>query len=89
MKIKYSGKFKKELKLAKKQNKNLQALQTVLQYLINKEPLPQKYNAHNLTGNYINHKECHITPDWLLIYKYEDEYLVLYRLGSHSELFNK
>lgn len=61
--IKFTSQFKKDLKLAKKQNKNLERL-------ANKEPLEEKYHDHYLKGNYSDHRECHIEPDWLLIYAY-------------------
>ena len=51
------------------------------------KPLPERYRDHALTGNYSNHRECHIEPDWLLIYEVEGEFLVLVRSGSPSELF--
>lgn len=89
MKIEYSSKFKKDLKLAKKQNKDLNLLQEILNILLSGEPLPEKYKDHVLCGNYVTLRECHIKPDWLLIYKTNDDTLYLYRLGSHSELFNK
>lgn len=62
---------------------------TVLDYLVRQEPLPSKYRDHPLTGDYSGFRECHIRPDWLLIYKIEEEILTLTltRTGSHSELF--
>ena len=62
---------------------------TVLEYLVNEEPLPEKYCDHPLKGNYIGYRECHILPDWLLIYKVEKDRLtlVLTRTGSHSDLY--
>ena len=61
----------------------------VLDYLVNEKPLPEKYKDHALSNNWAGFRECHIRPDWLLIYKIEKERLVLTltRTGSHSELF--
>ncbi|MCD7805380.1 MAG: type II toxin-antitoxin system YafQ family toxin [Oscillospiraceae bacterium] len=77
------------MKLAKKQNKNLDLLFEVIDKLANDETLEAKFRDHNLTGDYVNFRECHIEPDWLLIYKKEADILVLLlqRVGSHSDLF--
>jgi mRNA interferase YafQ len=85
-------KFKKDLRKAgKDSHKNLDDLKIVLRTLQNAQPLAQKLKDHVLLGNYKDHRECHVYPDWLLIYQPfpEDEEIVLVRLGSHSELFNK
>lgn len=89
--VKFTSQFKKDLKLAKKQNRNLDKMYEIIEKLANKEPLDEKYRDHCLKGNYSDHRECHIEPDWLLIYEYIDNILVLElsRLGSHSELFIK
>lgn len=63
-------------------------LQQVIDTLRIPETLPLKNKDHNLSGNYIGYRECHIEPDWLLIYCYEDNELLLYRTGTHSDLFN-
>lgn len=90
MKLNSQRNSKKDLKLAKKQNKNTDKLFEVIEKLANGEPLESKYRDHDLTGNYKGCRECHIEPDWLLIYEIVDDVLVLmlYRLGSHSDLFN-
>ena len=87
--IKFSGQFKKDLKLAKKQGKNLDKLFDVVERLANGEVLEAKYRDHDLSGDYKGCRECHIDPDWLLIYEIFDDVLVLLlnRVGSHSELF--
>ncbi|MCD7904551.1 MAG: type II toxin-antitoxin system YafQ family toxin [Clostridiales bacterium] len=87
--VKFTTQFKKDLKLAKKQGKNLEELFKVVNKLANDVPLEVKYCDHNLTGNYSSYRECHIDPDWLLIYKKDSGVLilVLYRVGSHSYLF--
>ncbi|WP_341439970.1 type II toxin-antitoxin system YafQ family toxin [Eubacterium pyruvativorans] len=89
--VKFTSQFKKDLKLAKKQRKSLDKLFEVIDILSNGNPLDAKYHDHELTGNYKGTRECHIEPDWLLIYELRDDVLVLmlYRLGSHSELFKK
>ncbi len=89
LKIVISNKFKKDLKLAQKRGCDLELLNTVVTKLANEEPLPKKYKDHNLTGNYVGYRECHVQPDWLLVYKaYKEELiLLLYRTGSHSDLF--
>ena len=92
-KIDFSSKFKKQLKKMIKQDKNINKLLLVITMLANKETLDVKYKDHQLIDDktYKNCRECHITPDWLLIYEYEDANLVLVLLstGSHSELLNK
>lgn len=89
--VKFTSQFKKDLKLAKKQNKDLDKLFEVIDILANGGTLEEKYKDHGLTGNYKGTRECHIEPDWLLIYEIKNSVLVLllYRLGTHSELFNK
>lgn len=81
--------FKKDVKLIKKQGKDIAELNKVINLLASGEALPEKYRDHLLTGNWRNHRECHIAPDWLLIYKIEQNVLVLSlaRTGSHSDLF--
>ena len=87
--IKFTNQFKKDLKLAKKQGKDTDKLFEAIEMLANGEALPAKYRDHDLTGEYKGCRECHIEPDWLLVYEIVDEVLVLmlYRVGSHSELF--
>ena len=89
--VKFTSQFKKDLKLAKKQQKSLDKLFEVIDILSNGNPLDAKYHDHELTGNYKGTRECHIQPDWLLIYSKEDEecvsFLSLIRTGSHSDLF--
>jgi mRNA interferase YafQ len=79
------------LKLAKKQNKPLDKLYEVIDKLANGIVLDAKYKDHDLSGNYKGTRECHIEPDWLLIYEIKNNVLVLmlYRLGTHSELYKK
>lgn len=79
--------FKKDAKKGKKQGKNLQLLEKIVRDIRNRRKLSTKQRDHALTGNYKNCRECHINPDWLLIYEIVDSQLILHRLGSHSELF--
>ena len=89
LKVKFSSRFKKDLHLAKKQNKNLEKLFIVIEKLANLEKLDAKYRDHSLLGEYKGLRECHIEPNWLLIYYIENNTLtlVISRLGSHSDLF--
>lgn len=89
--IQFTTQFKKDLKLAKKQNKDLDKLFSVIEVLARGETLPPQYRDHDLSGNYKGTRECHVEPDWLLIYEIQDNVLVLmlYRLGTHSELFKR
>ena len=89
LEIKFTSQFKKDIKLAKKQGKDIDKLFAVVEKLANRERLDPKNRDHALTGNYENCRDCHIEPDWLLIYQIIDEQLILmlYRVGSHSDLF--
>ena len=86
--IKFTSKFKKDVKIAKKQNKNIEKLFEVIELLADGQTLDTKYRDHSLIGNYKNTRECHIEPDWILIYEIRNDILVLIlnRVGSHSEL---
>lgn len=89
--IKLTAQFKKDIKLAKKQKKNLDKLFLVIDKIANGEKLDEKYKDHELSGNYKGVRECHIEPDWLLMYEIVDDILVLVlnRVGSHSDLFKR
>ena len=89
LKVVRSKRFLKDLKLAKKRRLDLNELSQVVKKLANKETLEPKYNDHPLVGNYVGLRECHIKPDWLLIYMVDDKELELFllRTGSHSDLF--
>ncbi|MBR2407812.1 MAG: type II toxin-antitoxin system YafQ family toxin [Lachnospiraceae bacterium] len=84
-----TGKFKKDLKLIIKRGYNMKLMDEVVTMLSNGEKLPEKNKDHALVGNYVGKRECHITPDWLLIYEIDNGELILYltRTGSHSDLF--
>ncbi|MDR2360041.1 MAG: type II toxin-antitoxin system YafQ family toxin [Oscillospiraceae bacterium] len=87
--IEESARFRRELKTALKRGWDEEKLKAVVQILAAGKELPLKYRDHALSGNYNGYRECHITPDWLLVYKYIDNRLVLYlfRNGTHSDLF--
>lgn len=87
--VKFTNQFKKDFKLAKRQGKNTEKLLEVVEKLANGEVLNPKYRDHQLMGNYRGCRECHIEPDWLLIYEIFEDVLVLMlnRVGSHSDLF--
>lgn len=87
--IKYQSAFKKDYKRIVKRGYDIRLLEEVISILANQEPLPEKFRDHSLLGKYTGCRECHITPDWLLIYEIDGEELILYltRTGSHSDLF--
>ena len=85
-----SNHFKRDLKLMAKRGLDLNLLDNIVEKLANEEPLDPKNKDHELKGNYKDFRECHILPDWLLIYRVDDTELLLFlsRTGSHSDLFN-
>ena len=84
-----TGRFKKDLKAIMKRGYNIQLLQNVVSWLAGGNPLREKNKDHALSGNWTGHRECHITSDWLLVYKIDNDILVLTltRTGTHSDLF--
>ena len=89
--IKPTTKFEKDLKRVQKRGYNISLITDIIKKLANGETLPPKNKDHALTGNYTGCRECHITPDWLLIYEINNNELFLYltRTGTHSDLFKK
>lgn len=91
LKIEYQGQFKKDFKLAVKRGCDISEFEKVVSMLANQQKLPDKYRDHALTDSkdYSGVRECHIEPDWLLIYKIYSDRLILklIRTGSHSDLF--
>ena len=87
--VKPSNQFKKDLRLAAKRGYKIELLTDVIKKLANGEVLAPKYKDHQLSGNFGFYRECHIQPDWLLIYEIDGDELILYltRTGSHSDLF--
>lgn len=87
--IKYQTTFKKDYKRIKKRGYDLRLLKNIIAALAEQKPLPTKHRDHELSGDYQGCRECHITPDWLLVYEVSEEELILYlmRTGTHSDLF--
>ena len=87
--VKKTKSFKKDYKRAQRRGLDLAKLQKTVDMLANGQALPESQHDHPLTSNWVNHRECHITPDWLLIYHISEDVLVLEltRTGSHSDLF--
>jgi mRNA interferase YafQ len=85
-----TNRFKRDLRRISRQNKNIDELETIVNIIAARDALPPTNRDHILTGNYREHRECHIEPDWLLIYRVDedDETIILVRTGSHSDLFN-
>lgn len=86
----FTGKFKKSLKLAKKRGLDIGLMENVVDTLLQGLPLDEKYRDHELKGKYKGFRECHIQPDWLLIYLQENDILTLALVdtGTHADLFN-
>lgn len=87
--VRPTTKFQKDLKRVQRRGYDISLLTDIIKKLAEGEVLPEKNRDHNLTGDYSGCRECHITPDWLLIYEVIDEDLILYltRTGTHSDLF--
>jgi mRNA interferase YafQ len=87
LKLIYTTQFKKDYKKIKKQQKIISKLTVVIEKLLGQEKLEPKYKDHSLSGKYQSHRDCHIEPDWILIYRITKDELILERTGSHSDLF--
>lgn len=89
--VKPTTQFRKDYKRSMKRGMKIELLDQIIASLAMGEPLPEKNRDHELSGDWIGHRECHIQPDWLLIYRIEDDVLVLtlVRNGTHSDLFSK
>lgn len=87
--VKYTTKFKKDYKNIQKRGYNVELLTEVIRILASGETLPEKYKDHALTGDYIGYRDCHILNDWVLIYRIDNDIVVLTltRTGTHSDLF--
>ena len=86
--LKTTSRFLKDLKLAKKRGYEIDKLEAIVDLLQAQQSLPPKNKDHTLTGEWNHHRECHIQPDWLLIYRIEATFLILERTGTHSDLFD-
>ena len=87
MNLVYTGRFKKDFKFAIKRNKDENKLWNVVEKLLKNQPLPAKCKDHPLSGKWNTKRDCHIEPDWILIYCIRNDDLILERIGSHSDLF--
>ncbi len=87
LKPEYTNQFNRDVKKMQKRGKNTLKLRSLLELIINESSIPPKYRDHKLTGNCKDHRECHIEPDWLLVYKIIGKTLILVRTGTHSDLF--
>lgn len=90
LEVEYTTQFKRDLKLAKRRHNNLSALQKIMQQIQAQEVLSHKLKDHLLSGNWSNHRELHIGPDWLLIYKLvpKRNVVIFVRVGTHADLFD-
>jgi mRNA interferase YafQ len=80
--------FKRDVRKVMKSGKKIELLEDIVRLLVNGRPLPIRHRDHALTGNWVEFRECHIQPDWLLIYRTDGDTLTLTRTGSHAELFS-
>jgi len=84
-----STQFKKDVKKARKRGKDLEKLKALLSLLIHQAELPEAYQDHPLRGNWKGYRDAHIEPDWLLLYRVDDDELQLARTGTHADLFQE
>jgi mRNA interferase YafQ len=85
--IRQANSFARDLKKVKKRSKSLDKLYAIVEKLSNDIDLEARHRPHKLSGNYAGKLECHIEPDWLLVYGVTDELVILYRTGTHADLF--
>jgi len=85
--LRRTGQFKRDYKLMKRRGRDMAQLRRVMRKLANKERLEPTYRDHVLVGNYVGRRECHVGPDWLLIYTHESDSIVFERTGTHADLF--
>lgn len=85
----YSGRFKKDVKLAEKRQKDLGKLRKLMLLLAEGTPLPASYRDHPLKGEWAGFRDAHVEPDWLLIYRIVDDQIIFERTGRHSDLFEE
>jgi len=89
LQVEFTTQFKRDLKLAKRRNKDILSLQNIMKKIEHQKSLEPRFRDHPLTGNWIGHRELHIEPDWLLIYKLilKEKIVIFVRTGTHSDLF--
>lgn len=85
----FTGQFRRDLKRMKRQGRDPDELKKIMEQLISERPLAARHRDHKLVGRYRGRRECHIRPDWLLIYKVEGDSILFERTGTHSDLFKK
>ncbi len=83
----FTNQFQKDVKSMKKRNKDMEKLKITMSKLINEEKLDERYRDHKLLGGYKDRRDCHVEPDWVLIYKKANNEIIFERTGSHSDLF--
>ena len=83
----YATQFERNLRLMQRRGKDTEKLKQLLVALINEEPLAERHRDHPLRGNFRNRRECHVEPDWLLIYKLNGDDIIFERTGTHADLF--
>jgi len=83
----YSRQFERDAKQAQKRGRDMKKLTTLIKFLLEEKPLPLKNKNHKLNGDFYGYWECHIEPDWLLVYKKTSTEIILARTGTHSDLF--
>ncbi|MCE3237139.1 MAG: hypothetical protein K0R24_120 [Gammaproteobacteria bacterium] len=90
LQVEYTSQFKRDLKLAKRRNKNMTSLKEAMKRIEAEKPLNPRYKDHPLSSNWKGHRELHIKPDWLLIYKLlpKEKVVIFVRTGTHSDLFD-
>ncbi len=89
LRIRQSTQFRRDIKRLNRQGADLSKVEMVVKVLVAQEPLAERYRDHPLTGNWVGYRDCHIQPDWLLIYRVVDDELQLARTGGHAEVFGK
>ena len=87
--LRYTSAFKKDYKRAQKRGQDTNKLRHVIDLLLNEKPLPEMYQDHPLRGKFVGSRDCHIEPDWILIYTAGENELILHRTGSHADLFKE
>ena len=88
LELDWTTSFKKDMKKFKHDHDLIEALNTIIKKLVKSQPLPPQNRDHNLAGNWVDHRECHVKNDVLLVYRTDEKNLILVRFNSHSEIFN-
>jgi mRNA interferase YafQ len=83
----YTTQFERDLRLTERRGKDIEKLKTILKAIIHAEPLPERQRDHPLVGNYKGRRECHVEPDWRLVYKLVNDEIIFERTGTHRDLF--